>query len=81
MPPVPRKRVPAARDTPNKRSRLDEGKGRASQPGSDTDASQSRLRMSPRRALAFTASQATDEGPLESQLRDMIPEDTIVVPA
>jgi hypothetical protein len=72
-----RKRSAVPRNVPNKRSRVD--KGSASQP-IHVDASQSRIRTSPRKALAIAASQATEANPFESQLRDMISEDAIAVP-
>jgi hypothetical protein len=77
MPSIPKKRSAAHRNAPNKRSQL--GKGSASQP-INVDASQLRIRTSPRKALTIAASQATDTHPFESQLRDMIPEGAIALP-
>jgi hypothetical protein len=39
------------------------------------------IRTSPRKALVATASQATEDAPFESQLRDAVPEDSIQPPA
>ena len=39
------------------------------------------IRTSPRKALAAAASQATEDAPFESQLRNAIPEATIQPPA
>jgi hypothetical protein len=79
MPPNARKRVAASNNASNKRPRT--VRGTASQP-INVDASQSvsHVRTSPRRALAVAASQTTETRPFESQLRDLIPEDTIVAP-
>ncbi|CAE7020375.1 hypothetical protein PTTW11_03054 [Pyrenophora teres f. teres] len=65
---------------PHKRAKT--AKGSASQPILMDD-SQSKLsiRTSPRKALAAAASQATEDAPFESQLRDAIPEATIQPPA
>jgi hypothetical protein len=79
MPPNHQKRVAASNNAPNKRPRA--GRGTTSQP-INVDASQSILhvRTLPRRALTIAASQAIEERPFQSQLRDLIPEDTIVTP-
>jgi hypothetical protein len=79
IPPNTRKRVAASNNASNKRPRT--VRGTASQP-INVNASQSvsHVRTSPRRALTVAASQTTETRPFESQLRNLIPENTIVAP-
>ncbi|CAN9330964.1 unnamed protein product [Alternaria alternata] len=80
MPPRNSKRV--AEGTRSLQKRAKTAKSSASQP-TLIDDSQPELpiRTSPRKALIAVASQATEDAPFESQLRDAIPEDTIQPPA
>lgn len=82
------KRVAKGTCGPQKRAKT--AKGSASQPISVDDSQpilvddlqpELPIRTSPRKALVAAASQATEDAPFESQLRDAIPEDSIQPPA
>ncbi|KAF2811510.1 uncharacterized protein BDZ99DRAFT_475059 [Mytilinidion resinicola] len=50
------------------------------QPIAPEESQQLSLRQSPRKALAIAVSQATEERPFKSQLRDLMPEEAVVPP-
>jgi hypothetical protein len=79
--PAPRgaKRTTEAPKAPAKRAKTS-GHGTTSQPV-QFEKSQLPPRLSPHKALAITASQATEERLFESQLRDMVPEDPPIEPS
>ncbi len=83
MPPRNPKRVAECTCGPHSpRKRAKTAKGSASQPILMEDSQpELPIRTSPRKALAAAASQATEDAPFESQLRDAIPEDSIQPPA
>ncbi|KAF1957236.1 hypothetical protein CC80DRAFT_547954 [Byssothecium circinans] len=73
------KRAAEALKAPVKRARTS-GRGTTSQPVKLKELQQQPPRASPRKALAIAASQATEEHPFESQLRDLLPEDAPTEP-
>ncbi|KAG9384948.1 Dimer-Tnp-hAT domain containing protein [Pyrenophora tritici-repentis] len=76
------KRAAEGTPAPRPHKRAKTAKGSASQPIlMDDSQPELSIRTSPRKALAAAASQATEDAPFESQLRDAIPEATIQPPA
>jgi hypothetical protein len=79
---MPPKRAPKRSATPAASGTPKRPRGTATQPieVDESQSSQLSLRPSPRKALAAAASQASNDAPFESQLRDAVPEVTIVPP-
>jgi hypothetical protein len=79
-PPRPPKRPHKNAFTPNKRAKV-AARGTKSQPFNIDESHQLPQRLSPRKALAIAASQATEPPTFESQFRESQPEAAIVAPA
>src|SRR6266496_6345569 len=74
------KRAAKTPKAPAKRAKTS-GRGTASQPVELEESQQLPPRLSPRKALAIAASQATEERLFKPQLRDMVPEDAPIEPS